>query len=54
MPKPIDSLSDIIRNPRPPFRKAEDRPMKAQRHRYERRKIKGFIKLGDWVDGETG
>lgn len=49
MTKNIDAISEIIRNPKPPFRKADDRPVKAQKHRYERRKIKEFMKLGDWI-----
>lgn len=49
MIKTLDSISEIIRNPKHPFRKADDRPVKAQKHRYERRKIKEYIKLGDWV-----
>ena len=49
MSKPIDTPSEIIRNPKHAFRKADDRPVKAQKHRYERRKIKEFIKLSDWA-----
>ena len=48
MTKTIDAITEIIRNPKHPFRKADDRPAKAQKHRYERRKIKEFIKLSDW------
>ena len=50
MSKSIDSVTEIIRNPNHPFRKAEDRPAKAQKHRYERRKIKEIMKLNDWSD----
>jgi hypothetical protein len=50
MSKTLDAITEIIRNPKPPFRKADDRPEKAQKHRYERRKIKEIIKLGDWVE----
>ena len=49
MSKSIDAITEIIRNTKHPFRKADDRPVKAQKNRYERRKIKEFIKLGDWV-----
>jgi len=48
MTKSIDSITEIVRNPKPSFRKADDRPAKAQRHRYERRKIKEYMKLSDW------
>jgi hypothetical protein len=49
MTKSIDTITEIIRNPKHSFRKADDRPVKAQKHRYERRKIREFLKLGDWV-----
>ena len=48
MAKSLYSMFDMIRNTKHPFRKADDRPVKAQKNRYERRKIKEFIKLGDW------
>jgi hypothetical protein len=49
MTKTLEALSEVIRNPKPSFRQIEDRPEKAKKHRYERRKIKEFIRLGDWV-----
>src|SRR2546428_1967606 len=52
MTKTLDVITEIIRNPKHPFRKADDRPVKAQKHRYERRKIKEYIRLGDWVQQE--
>jgi hypothetical protein len=48
MTKTLDLITEIIRNPKHPFRKADDRPVKAQKHRYERRKVKEIIRLGDW------
>jgi len=52
--KTLDLITEIIRNPKHPFRKADDRPVKAQKHRYERRKIKEIIRLGDWgAEGTT-
>ena len=48
MSKPMEAITELIRNPNHPFRKADDRPAKAQKHRYERRKIKEYIKLNDW------
>ena len=54
MSKPTDPISEIIRDPKHAFRKAEDRPIKAQKHRYERRKIKEYLKLSDWAgDGSA-
>ena len=52
MTKTMDALTEIDRNPKHSFRKADDRPAKAQKHRYERRKIKEYIKLNDW--GQEG
>ena len=49
MTKTLDVITEIVRNPKQTFRKADDRPVKAQKHRYERRKIKEFIRLSDWV-----
>ena len=48
MTKSSEAIVEIIRNPKHSFRKAEDRPVKAQRHRYERRKVKEYIKHNDW------
>ncbi len=47
MTKTIDVITEILRNSKHPFRKAENQPKKAQKHRYERRKIKGFLHLGE-------
>lgn len=52
MSKPNEAIGEIIRNPKHAFRKADDRPVKAQKHRYERRKVKEFIKQSDW-DSES-
>ncbi len=51
MAKTLDAITEIIRNPKHSFRKADDRPVKAQKHRYERRKIKEYLRLGDWGQG---
>src|SRR2546430_1664375 len=48
MTKSIDAITEIVKNPKHSFRKADDRPVKAQKHRYERRKVKEYIKLGNW------
>jgi hypothetical protein len=50
MTKTLEFISDVIRNPKHPFRQADDRPAKPQKHRYERRKIKEYIKLADWME----
>lgn len=54
MTKSNDTINEIVRNPKHLFRKADDRPVKAQKHRYERRKIKEYLRLGDWLQEELG
>lgn len=48
MRKPLDVITDVIRNTKHPFRQVDDRPDKPTKHRYERRKIREYLKLGDW------
>lgn len=50
MPKTNEIITDVIRNAKIPFRQVDDRPDKPRKHRYERRKIKEYIKLGDWSE----
>jgi hypothetical protein len=52
MIKTLDLITDAVSNPKNAFRKISDRPKKAEKHRYERRKVKEYLKLGDW--GEEG
>jgi hypothetical protein len=49
MIKTLDVLTESIRSSRTPFRKVESLPAKCQKHRYERRKIREYIRLGDWT-----
>jgi len=49
MIKTLDLITDVIRNTKHPFRQVDDRPDKPKKHRYERRKIKEYLRLGDWV-----
>ena len=53
MTKTLDVITEAIRNSKHPFRNTDNRPKKAQKHRYERRKIKEYLHLGDWVAEET-
>lgn len=48
----MEVISEAVRNPRHPFRKADNQPKKAQKNRYERRKIKEYLHLGDWLAEE--
>jgi hypothetical protein len=49
MTKTLDLIAETIRNTKHPFRQVEDRPAKQQKNRYERRKVKEYIRLGDWT-----
>jgi hypothetical protein len=49
MSKSLEVISEMIRNPKHPFHQVADRPQKAHKNRYERRKVKQYIQLGDWV-----
>jgi hypothetical protein len=50
MAKSLELINETIRNSKHPFHQVDNRPAKPQKHRYERRKIKEFIRLGDWRD----
>ena len=52
MSKNVDTITEAVRDPKHPFRKIENQPKKAQRHRYERRKIKEYLHLADWLTEE--
>jgi len=53
MTKTLDVITEAIRNSKSPFRKSDSRPKKAQKHRYERRKIKEYLHLGESLTEET-
>ena len=53
MTKSLEVISETIRNPKHPFRKIDNQPKKPLKHRYERRKIKEYLHLGEWVIGEA-
>ncbi len=49
MTKPLDQIDEVIRNPKHPFRQVADRPDKPHKNRYERRKVREFIRVGEWM-----
>jgi len=53
MMKTLEVISEVIRNSKHPFRKTEHHPKKAMKNRYERRKIREFLHLADWLAEET-
>jgi hypothetical protein len=54
MSKTMDSIANILRASKHPFHQADDRPTKAQQHRYERRKIKEHLRVCEWWDPLSG
>jgi hypothetical protein len=51
MTRSLDVINEVIRtHNKNPFRQMADRPGKALKHRYERRKVKQYIHTGDWAD----
>jgi len=53
MTKSLEVISENIRDPKHPFRKVDNQPKKPLKHRYERRKIKEYLHLSDWIVGEA-
>jgi len=51
MTKSLNWIQETVRNTntKHPFRQSDGRPAKAQKNRYERRKIREFLRLGDWT-----
>ncbi|NGO38759.1 hypothetical protein G4L39_05035 [Limisphaera ngatamarikiensis] len=53
MKKHAEPMAEVVRDAKPPFRKLQHQPKKALRHRYERRKIKSYLNLANWLSEET-
>lgn len=49
MSKTLETMNDAVVNPKYSFKKTDQQPKKAMKHRYERRKIKEYLHLGDWL-----
>lgn len=49
----MEVMSEAVRDPKHPFRKTDHQPKKSLKNRYERRKIKEFLNLGDWLSEEA-
>lgn len=48
MTKTWNLIQETVRSTKHPFRQTENRPPK-KKNRYERRKIREFLRLGDWA-----
>jgi hypothetical protein len=53
MPKSLEVIAETILNPKHPFRQADNRPGKPKKNRYERRKIREYIRYSDWSDDQA-
>jgi hypothetical protein len=53
MTKTLDVIDETVKDPNHPFRKVDNQPKKALKHRYERRKIKEYLHLADWLTEEA-
>jgi len=49
MTKPVELITEAIQTTRHPFRQVDNQPDKPHKNRYERRKIKEYIRACDWV-----
>jgi hypothetical protein len=52
MMKTLEAMGEAIRNTKHPFRKTEHHTKKSLKNRHERRKIKEYLQLGDWMTEE--
>ena len=50
MIKTLELITEAVVNPKNAFRQLTNRPKKAEKHRYERRKVREILKLGDWEE----
>jgi hypothetical protein len=53
MMKTLENMGEAIRSQKHPFRKTEHHTKKSLKNRHERRKIKEFLHLGDWMTEEA-
>ena len=49
MMKTFDAITEAVRDPKHAFRKTNHHPTKPLKHRYERRKIREYLHLGEWL-----
>lgn len=53
MTKSSEVITEVVQNPKHNFPKVDNQPKKPLKHRYERRKIKEYLHLSDWVEAEA-
>jgi hypothetical protein len=54
MTKSLELITEAVRNSKFASRKTENQPKKPLQHRYERRKVREYLHLGDWLSAEVG
>jgi hypothetical protein len=54
MAKSLDSMFEMIRSSKHPFKQVADRPDKHQKNRYERRKVRHLLHMADWAEQAPG
>jgi hypothetical protein len=47
--KTADMMVDSVRTHKNAFRLADSRSSKVQQSRYERRKVRAYLRLGEWL-----
>jgi hypothetical protein len=52
MTNTIEILHEVTRNAKT-LRRYAEQPSKVKKHRYERRKVRSFIRLGDWNEDDA-
>jgi hypothetical protein len=50
MKRMMEVITEAVRDPKHPFRKLDHQPKKPLKNRYERRKVKEYLHLGDWQE----
>jgi len=50
MKRMMEVITETVRDPKHTFRKLDHQPKKTLKNRYERRKIKEYLHLGDWQE----
>ena len=50
MKRMMEVITEVVRDPKHPFPKLDHQPKKTLKNRYERRKIKAYLHLGDWQE----
>lgn len=53
MTKSSEAVSELLKSSKHPFRGSDLRSLKTQQSRYERRKVKAYLRSSDWSDQDS-